>query len=185
VRILKEIDNVEQVAVNPSLFIDRAVAAMNEALYEQVSEGIVYVPEGEGWSASVIERLHLDQTVTKPEFVVPVSKSITDKVVCDSKVEVRFARFLEARDDVPLFLKLPEWFVIPTPLGNYNPDWAFVRTEGDGEYLYLVRETKGTSTMGDLQWETEGWKIKFGEAHFRAIGVDYAFGHDPETLIQV
>lgn len=185
VRILKEIGNLEQVSVNPSVFIDRAAAAMKEALYDQVAGGIVYTPYGLSWSASLFETLRQEETVVKPEFVVSVNKSVTDKVVCDSNVEVRFAKFLEARDDVPLFLKLPGWFIVPTPLGNYNPDWAFVRREDEGDYLYLVRETKGTDTIDGLQWETEGWKIRFGEAHFRALGVDYAFGHNPESLIQV
>ena len=49
---------------------------------------------------------------------------------------------------------------------------------------YLVRETKGTDDIEKLQWESEGWKIKFGKAHFDAIGVDYAFGHDPKALIE-
>jgi type III restriction enzyme len=183
VRILKKIGNLNWVSVNPSVFIDRVAAAMNEALYVQVADGIVYTPDGDGWAASVFEKLHLDETVVKPEFVVSVTKSVTDKVVCDSQVEVRFAKFLEERDDVPLFLKLPGWFVVPTPLGNYNPDWAFVRSEEDSHYLYLVRETKGTDRIDDLQWETEGWKIKFGAAHFEALGVNYAFGSDPELLI--
>jgi len=184
VRILKTIDNLDQVKVNPSVFVDKAAAAMNEALYDQVAEGIVYSPVGEErWAADLFKDAHQDDTVAKSNFVVPVTKSVTDKVVCDSQVEVRFAQFLEERDDVPLFLKLPGWFLVPTPLGNYNPDWAIVRNEDDGDYLYLVRETKGTDQIGNLQWETEGWKIKFGEAHFGALGVDYAFGSDPDTLI--
>jgi type III restriction enzyme len=184
VRILRAIANLDQVKVNPSLFIDKVAGAMNEALYDQVADGIVYTPDEDGWKASVFETLHIEETVVKSELVVDVTKSVTDKVVCDSQVEVRFARFLDAREDVPLFLKLPQWFVVSTPLGNYNPDWAIVRTEDDGHYLYLVRETKGTDTIGDLQWETEGWKIKFGAAHFKALGISYAFGHDPATLIQ-
>ena len=39
-------------------------------------------------------------------------------------------------------MKLPSWFRIDTPIGSYNPDWAFV-TERD-EKLYFVRETKST-----------------------------------------
>mgnify|MGYP003387198498 FL=1 len=105
--------------------------------------------------------------------------------MCVSKVEVAFAKFLEQRDDIPLFLKLPHWFKIETPLGNYNPDWAFVRQEIDGHKLYLVRETKGTGVLEDLQWEAEGWKIRFGEAHFHALKVDYFFHNDPNVLIQV
>ena len=105
VRILREIGNLKWVSVNPSIFMDRVAAAINEALYEQVADGIVYTPDGDGWAASVFEKLHLAETVVKPEFVVPVTKSVTDKVICDSQVEVRFAKFLEARDDVPFFLE--------------------------------------------------------------------------------
>ncbi len=185
VRILTEIDNLDQVKVNPSVFIDKVVAAINQALYNEVAKGIFYTPLGnERWSAELFKTAHQDETVAKSDFVVPVSKGLTEQVVCDSKVEVAFARFLEQREDVPLFLKLPHWFKIDTPLGNYNPDWAFVRKESEGHYLYLVRETKGTDVIENLQWETEGWKIKFGDAHFRSLRVDYAFGHDVEVLIE-
>jgi type III restriction enzyme len=184
VRILRTIDNPEQVTLNPSVFIDRVAAAMNAALYDQVADGIVYTPDGEQWTAEQFKAAHQEETVAKPEFVVSVMKSITDKVVCDSYVELAFAEFLEERGDVPLFLKLPGWFLVPTPLGNYNPDWAIVRHEPDGAYLYLVRETKGTDQIGSLQWETEGWKIKFGAAHFQALGVDFTFGSSPATLIE-
>ena len=72
---------------------------------------------------------------------------------------------------------------MPTPLGNYNPDWAIVREAREGRYLYLVRETKGGSDIDKLRFESEGWKIKFGEAHFRALRVDYAFGEKVEVLL--
>lgn len=185
VRILREIDTLDQVKVNPSVFIDQVAGAMGQALYDQVAKGIVYAPDGDQrWAASLFKDSHQEETLAKSEFVVPVTKSITDKVVCDSQVEVAFAKFLEKRDDVPLFVKLPGWFLVPTPLGNYNPDWAVVRKEQSGAYLYLMRETKGTNQIEALQWETEGWKIKFGSAHFEALGVDYTFGHDPEALVR-
>lgn len=72
---------------------------------------------------------------------------------------------------------------MPTPLGNYNPDWAFVREEAASRFFYLVRETKGHADIEKLRFESEGWKIKFGQAHFDAIGVDYDFGDNPEQLI--
>lgn len=186
VRILKEIDNLDQVKLNPSVFIDRVEAAMKQALYQEVTKGIVYTPTGnERWSAGLFKDKHQTDTVAKARFVVPVTKSVTDRIVCDSAVEVAFAKALEARDDVPLFVKLPGWFKIDTPLGGYNPDWAIVREVGDGKHLYLVRETKGTGSIEDLQWEAEGWKIKFGEAHFRALKVDYFFHNDPKVLIEI
>lgn len=183
VQILKKCDRLDDVKVNPSVFIDRVADAMNHALYEQVADGIVYSPAGERWDVELIERRHNDETV-KP-IVVPVTKSIVDNIACDSAVEKRMAEYLEHRPDVPVFVKLPDWFKIPTPLGNYNPDWAFVRRQDGGQTLYLVRETKGTDELEKLQWESEAWKIKFGQAHFSALKVDYLFGHDPEVLVEL
>ncbi|MGI8757906.1 MAG: hypothetical protein ACR2K0_01200 [Acidimicrobiales bacterium] len=54
--------------------------------------------------------------------------------------------FLDCRTDVPFFLKMPEWYKIPTPLGNYNLDWAFIWDKAGERRFYLVRETKGAST---------------------------------------
>lgn len=57
---------------------------------------------------------------------------------------------LEGRPDVRVYLKLPRWFTVTTPVGEYNPHWAIVMEDRDahgdvsGEVLYLVRETKST-----------------------------------------
>ena len=83
-----------------------------------------------------------------------------------------------------LFLKLPTWFKVGTPLGGYNPDWAIVREEEGGTYLYLVRETKGGTDLEGLRFEHERLKIKFGSAHFQATGVDYAFGKEADQLLE-
>jgi type III restriction enzyme len=181
VRILRECNRLDDLKLNPAVFIDQVADAIGRALYDQVADGIVYRSDGKSWSAELIKERHQEETVAPR--VVAVKNSVTDKVVCDSAVEERFARFLDDRSDIPLFLKLPEWFKVPTPLGNYNPDWAFVREEPAGRFVYLVRETKGHSDIDKLRFESEGWKIKFGQAHFDAIGVDYAFGEKPESLI--
>lgn len=183
-RVLKECDKLDQVKINPSVFIDRVAEAMNRAVYNQVVDGIVYHPvDGQRWEAKRFIEAH--QEVTVAPIVVDVSKSITDKVVCDSKVEETFAKFLDQHAEVRLFLKLPGWFVVPTPLGNYNPDWALVREEPQGHHVYLVRETKGGDDIEKLRFESEGWKIKCGAAHFNALKVDYSFGHDPKKLIDI
>jgi type III restriction enzyme len=181
VRVLRSCSRLEDVKVNPAVFIDQVATAMNEALYRQAADAIVYRPTGDSWSAKLIAERHQEETVASR--VVAVKNSVADHIVCDSEVEERFAAFLCSRPDVPLFVKLPEWFKVPTPLGNYNPDWAFVREESGVPAYYLVRETKGHSDIEKLRFESEGWKIKFGQAHFDAIGVDYAFGDDPEHLI--
>ena len=186
VRILGEIDKLPQVSVNPAVFIDNVERAINEAFYAIVAEGIAYHPVGhDHWSAKLFLNKREFETYVRPDLVVPVTKSITDKVICDSNVEVAFARALEQHLEVLFFLKLPDWFKIATPLGNYNPDWAFVRQEVDGLHLYFVGETKGTDTLEKLRFESEAWKIKFGKAHFHALNVDYAFGDDPAKLIDI
>jgi type III restriction enzyme len=90
----------------------------------------------------------------------------------DSGVERDFAEQLNARADILCYIKLPKWFLVPTPLGNYNPDWAIVQGVVDEPQLYLVAETKGSTRQQDLR-ETEQLKIIFGRAHFKAIEVPY------------
>ncbi len=70
------------------------------------------------------------------------NKSLFDAVEYESEVEKQFARDLDNNENVKLFVKLPSWFKIDTPIGSYNPDWGFV-TERK-EKLYFVRETKST-----------------------------------------
>jgi type III restriction enzyme len=74
------------------------------------------------------------------------------------------------REDIKLFIKLPSWFKVETPVGSYNPDWAIVK-END-EKVYLVRETKGTKD--ELKLRGSEWaKIQCGRAHFDELGVDF------------
>ena len=71
-----------------------------------------------------------------------------------------------------LFTKLPAKFLVETPLGNYNPDWAIVIQENDSEALYLVRETKFDIDFSELR-ASEKKKILCGKKHFESIGVDF------------
>jgi type III restriction enzyme len=107
------------------------------------------------------------------DTLVPVRKSIYDRIPVDSNIERDFAMGHDAREDVVLFVKLPGWFKVDTPVGGYNPDWAIVRRGGDGTHVYLVRETKGSVNLDDLFREHEVWKVTFARGHFDSIGVDY------------
>ena len=103
--------------------------------------------------------------------MLEVQHSIYDVVEFESKVEYEFAKTLDGRDEIKLFFKLPDWFKIETPLGTYNPDWAIVREEPDGQNkVYLVRETKGTTDYWKIP-EIQRKKIQCGKAHFKAVGL--------------
>ena len=99
-----------------------------------------------------------------------VKKSVYDAVVFDSVVERKFAEELDKRDDIKLFVKLPSWFEVETPVGKYNPDWAIVKH--DDEKIYLVRETKGTKNFEKLR-TVESDKIRCGKKHFESLSVDF------------
>jgi type III restriction enzyme len=103
--------------------------------------------------------------------VVRVSKSVYQYIPCDSDIELNFAKGLDSRKDIKLFIKLPRDFKIDTPVGRYNPDWAIVKE--DGETLLLVRETKGTKNLDKLPFWQEKTKVLCGEKHFDLLGVSY------------
>ena len=69
-------------------------------------------------------------------------------------------------------MKLPNKFRVPTPGGDYNPDWAIIKVEDGGEHLYLIRETKSSQDPMKRR-PSENAKIKAAMKHFAAIGVDY------------
>lgn len=87
---------------------------------------------------------------------------------CDSDIEQQFVVDLEARNDVRIFVKLPTWFTVSTPVGLYEPDWAIVldRPDGDGKpVLYFVAETKESPNLGTLKNDARR-KIECAAAHF-------------------
>lgn len=86
-------------------------------------------------------------------------------------MEREFARKLDERDDIKLFVKLPEWFKVETPIGQYNPDWAILKHYD--QTIDLVRETKGTKDFLKLR-TTEADKVRCGQKHFEAINVPFA-----------
>ena len=180
-RIVKDSGRVNDATKNPSAFLDATTSAINAAVNAQLADRIEYTPiNGDRWEAEQFAE-HVGWAYDRT--LVGVKKSVTELVACDSNVEVDFAKAIDARDDVKLFLKLPSWFKVPTPLGGYNPDWAIVLEEDAGTFVYLVRETKGGNDLDSLRFENEKLKIKFGKAHFEAIKVDYAFGRDAEKLL--
>ena len=104
------------------------------------------------------------------EQSLKVNNSVYDSIIYDSEVERKFAEALDQREDIKLFVKLPSFFKIETPIGTYNPDWAIVKH--DDNTIYLVRETKGTKDFEKLR-NSEADKIKCGRKHFEAIGANF------------
>ncbi|GAA3587218.1 hypothetical protein GCM10022198_08460 [Klugiella xanthotipulae] len=100
-------------------------------------------------------------------------KTDFDYVLFDSGTEETFAKKLDAREDIKIFMKLPAKFKIDTPVGPYNPDWAIVKHEDGADRIYMIRETKSTSNV-ELLRPTEKAKINAATEHFKALNIDYA-----------
>ena len=106
--------------------------------------------------------------------IIESKKSPYNYAICDSYVETEFAKKFEERDEIKVYVKLPSWFKIDTPIGSYNPDWAVVINEVDEDRLYFVVETKGKSDINLLR-EEEQSKIKYAKKHFEALGKEVVF----------
>jgi len=162
--------------LNPQGFATKATSIIKFHLAEQLAQGIQYEPTGEWYEMTLLD----EEREMWQRCLEPAADSYYDHVVCDSEVERRFAKELEARVDVVLYVKLPGWFKVLTPVGECNPDWAVVMEKPDPEtgvakrHLYLVAETKGTSNILELSPD-ERHKIGCGQKHFEGAlaGVRY------------
>ena len=171
---------------NPAQFKDQVRRSIQASLAHTLTskDGIHYFREIEGEGQKYDAHLFVDRiSGAYDSNLVKVSKSIYNHVPCDSQIERDFATGLDALDGVKLFIKLPSWFKVPTPIGNYNPDWAIVMSDPAGEdELYLVRETKGSNDIHTLRFDGEKWKVVFGAKHFESLGVDYKQVKDVASL---
>ncbi len=161
---------------NPAEFASVAVRILKEKLADHLVNGVQYEKINEWYEMTQLE----DSLESWMDYMVPANRSVYDHVIYESDVERQFVEGLEKRGDIKLYLKLPSWFTVSTPVGEYNPDWAIVMEERDvhGQptgkpLLYLVRETKAENWKTSLR-PNEQRKMHCGEQHFKgALGVDY------------
>jgi type III restriction enzyme len=156
---------------NPEEFILRASRIINEQKASMIIEHITYNPIDEVFDSNIFTENTLNGTLGKD--TIEVRKHIYDYVVTDSNTEKKFAEALDTSNEVCVYAKLPRGFFIPTPVGNYNPDWAIVFNEGKVRHIYFVAETKGK--LESLEFDirgTERAKIHCAKEHFKKISND-------------
>jgi type III restriction enzyme len=168
VDILKASSRLEEFTINPQKFMDAVASIIKLELHKIMIDGVQYNKiAGEEWAMREFQD-HEILSYLHNRF--EVKKSVHDAIVYDSEIERRFAENLDNREDIKLFVKLPRWFQVETPVGFYNPDWAIVKE--DDIKIYLVRETKGTKYFEKLR-NTEADKVRCGRKHFEALNVDF------------
>lgn len=169
VRILKGIraDKFAMFKINPEEFISKAVRYINEQKATMIVDKITYnVTEEEPYTSDIFTA---EKGVINFEKAVKADKHITPYVVVDSDTEKNFAIGLERNDgDVCVYAKLPRSFKIPTPVGDYSPDWAIAFYEGKVKYIYFIAETKGSMETLQLK-KVESAKISCAKKLFEKL----------------
>lgn len=136
-------------AKNPEQFISEASRLINEQKAQTVVEKLSYNLLEERFDSSIFTT---EQPINDFSKVVKdVKKHIYDYVKVDSDIERKFVEELDTDKDVTVYTKLPGGFFIPTPVGDYNPDWAISFKEGSVKHIYFVAETKGSLSSLNLK----------------------------------
>ena len=159
---------------NPQTFIEKVAKYIKDEMRVFLADGVKYEKVDDCYHIETFESEDETLLAYLNDRIVESKKSPYNYAVCDSKIEMDFAKRFEADPKVKVYVKLPNWFKIETPLGNYNPDWAAVIEKSGKEQLYFVIETKGEENKSLLRPEEQA-KIDCATKHFEAIdtGVIY------------
>ena len=166
---------------NPEEFIAKVVRLVNEQKATMVVEHVSYnTIEGEYDSAIFTA----ERTMQRFDRVFLAKKAVQDYVftdgTADKSIERKFAEDLDAADEVCVYAKLPRAFQIPTPVGNYSPDWAIAFYEGTVKHIFFVAETKGSMDSLELR-PIEQAKIACAKKLFREISTNKVVYHEVDS----
>lgn len=175
---------------NPEQFITEAARLINEQKATAIVQHLSYDPLDHRFDSSIFTENQTAQDLSKAGD--KLKKSVYDYVVTDSKVERSFVEKLDVSDEVVVYSKLPRGFFIPTPVGDYNPDWAIAFRDDDTKikHVYFVAETKGSLSTLQLKG-VENAKIECARKFFASLsskndqGVTYDVVSDYSELMQL
>ena len=166
---------------NPEEFITKVIRLINEQKATMIVEHISYdTIEGE-YDSSIFTAEKATQSFDRAFLA---RKAIQDYVftdgLADKSVERKFAEDLDAADEVCVYAKLPRTFQIPTPVGNYSPDWAIAFYEGTVKHIFFIAETKGTMESLELR-PIEQAKISCAKKLFNEMSTSNVVYHDVDS----
>ena len=175
------IDTIHMFKNNPEEFISKVIKLINEQKATMIVDHISYDETSGTYDSAIFTAEKSSQTFDK---AFRANKAIQDYVFTDGaaekSIERRFAEDLDAADEVCVYAKLPKGFHIPTPVGNYSPDWAIAFNEGTVKHIYFVAETKGTMESLNLR-PIEQAKIACAKKLFNEISTSHVKYHDVDS----
>jgi type III restriction enzyme len=156
----------KQFKQNPEHFIAESSRLINEQKATIIIERLSYDNIAETHDIDIFTAGQSKQDFTKASE--KLKNHIYDYVITDSKVEREFVKELDTSTEVVVYAKLPRGFLIPTPVGDYNPDWAISFREGSVKHIYFVAETKGSMSSMELR-AIEHTKIECARKFFAEV----------------
>lgn len=180
VRILKGLEphKFEMFKINPEEFIKKTTKFINEQKASMIVDHVTYNKTENKYDTDIFTN---NQSKIDFRKAFKTTKHIEDFVVTDgiaeNSIEMKFANDLEKADEVCVYAKLPRGFQIPTPVGNYAPDWAIAFKEGTVKHIYFVAETKGTMDSLELR-PIEQAKIKCAKKLFNELSDNKVVYHE-------
>ncbi len=189
--ILKALDNhiFAQFKYNPEHFIAEASRIINEQKATVIIEHLTYSLTDQCYSTDIFTAAQVGQDFTKAGD--KLQRHVYDYVITDSKNERDFVTELDTGKEVVVYAKLPRGFSIPTPVGDYNPDWAIAFDENKIKHIYFVAETKGSMSSMQLR-EIEKSKTECANKFFLELNgkladnnVRYEVINNYTTLLQM
>lgn len=181
VKILQGInmDKFYMFKLNPEEFISKVVKLINEQRATVIVDHVTYNMTNGTYETNIFTS---NQNKTDFSKAFKAKKAIQDYIITDglseNSVEKKFAEDLDNADEVCVYAKLPRSFQIPTPVGNYAPDWAIAFNDGFGiKHIYFVAETKGTLDSLELR-PIEQAKIKCARKLFNELSTSKVRYHD-------
>lgn len=155
----------DQFKANPEDFILKASGIINEQKATVIIEHLAYDPIEDRYGVDIFTQEKPKENFAK---AMKVDRHIYDYVFTDAQNERKFVAELDTSVEVVVYAKLPKSFFIPTPVGNYNPDWAIAFELGKVKHIFFIAETKGSMSTLDLR-EIEACKIKCARKFFAKI----------------
>jgi type III restriction enzyme len=137
--------------VNPEVFIRKVVGLIKEQKATMIVEHISYNVVAGAYDSDIFTIAHPDS-----RRALQSAKHVTDYVVVDSDGERRFAEALDGAKEVAVYAKLPRSFRIPTPVGDYAPDWAIAFDRAQVRHVFFIAETKGSMNEMELRGVEKG-----------------------------
>ncbi len=167
-RILSGIKHTvfEQFQMNPERFIAEASRLISEQKATTIIEQLCYDRVEDRYETDIFTVAQTGQDFSRA--VGNLNHHVYDYAIADSNVERDFVKELDVSAEVVVYAKLPRGFLIPTPVGDYNPDWAISFKQGRVKHIYFVAETKGSMSSMELR-EIEKTKINCARKFFDEI----------------